>query len=444
MNLEFRSCTLHRASMIRKKHLFAKLSAVPRGCHSRRRSILLPVFCSALFSVLLIGCGAPGEPSERKAPTPVAVADLSATQQGDTVVVTFTLPKESVEHKALKQLPAVEIYRSLQPASAVPAVIPPGAAPPGELLVTIPSEMLDHLANRGRIRYEDVLTAADFSQNPAGSLATYLVRTRTSPKKVSANSNSASLVVQPAADAISDLKAEVTREAIVLSWAPPQKTLIGPAPPIVTYAIYRAESDIAPAASTSPTGSAATPAAPTNSPVVSAQPQPPQFVHIGDVSAPPYRDTQIQFGKTYAYSVRSVVQYDQIRVDSADSNPASVTRLDSFLPTRPEGLVVALIPAQDQSPAYLDLSWAISSDNDIAGYNIYRTEEGSESARAPRTKLNPALLLTPAFRDMNVSPGRHYLYTVTAVNRAGNESPESAAVAGSVPDPAAPAESQPQ
>jgi hypothetical protein len=429
--------------MIRKKHLFLKFSVIRHGCLSRRPSVLLPLFCSALFSVLLIGCGAPGEPSERKAPTPVAVADLSAAQQGYTVVLNFTLPKESVEHKSLKQLPAVEIYRSLQPASAALVVLAPGAAPAGQLLVTIPPEMVEHLAARGRLRYEDVLTAADFSQNPTGSLATYLVRTRTSPKKVSANSNTASLVVQPAADAISDLKAEVTREAIVLSWAPPQKTLIGPAPPIVTYAIYRAESDIAPAASTSPTAAAATPAAPANSPDASAEPQAPQFVHLGDVSAPPYRDTQIQFGKIYAYSVRSVVQYDQIRIDSADSNLASVTRLDNFLPTPPEGLVVALIPAQDQSPAYLDLSWSISSDNDIAGYNIYRTDAKSEGAGAPRTKLNPALLLTPAFRDMNVTPGHHYLYSVTAVNRAGNESPESAAAAGFAPDPTAPAESQP-
>jgi len=43
------------------------------------------------------------------------------------------------------------------------------------------------------------------------------------------------------------------------------------------------------------------------------------------------------------------------------------------------------------------------------------------------------LLLTPAFRDMNVQPGRRYFYTVTAVDRSGNESPVSEAVAGSVP-----------
>jgi hypothetical protein len=412
--------------------------------NGRRSSRLLlgPLICVLITcAVLVAGCGAPGEPSERKAPTPVAITDLSATQQGDIVLLTFTLPKESVEHKSLKQLPAVEIYRSFQPASVPPVTLAPGAAPAGQLLVTIPPEMVDHLANRGRIRYEDTLAAADFSQYPAGSLASYLVRTRTSSKKVSANSNNASLVVQPAANAISDLKAEVTREAVVLTWTPPQTTLVGSAPPIVSYGIYRTESSVASESSSAVPHTVMPAAAASGKPAASGQSQPPpQFVHIGDATEPTYRDTQVQFDKIYAYTVRSVVRYDQLNVDSADSNLASVTRLDTFPPTPPEGLVVALIPAQGQSPAYLDLSWSISPDNDIAGYNIYR----SEGAGAPRTKLNPALLLTPAFRDMNVAPEHHYLYSVTAVNRAGNESPASAAVAGAVSDASMPAESQPQ
>ena len=426
--------------MIRETYLHPELGTPQHSRRSVRPPLCQLIFVFMFCSVLVAGCGAPGEPSERKAPTPVAVTDLSAMQQGDTVVLTFTLPKESVERKSLKQLPTIEIYRSLQPASATPVTLAPNAAPAGQLLVTIPPEMIDHLANRGRIRYEDALTAADFSQNPTGGLASYLVRTRTSPKKVSANSNNASVVIQPAADAISDLKADVTREAIVLSWTPPRKTLVGTAPPFVTYEIYRAESSVKPESSSVSPQRASSAASLTGKPAASGQPQPPQFVHIGDATEPTYSDTQIQFDQIYAYTVRSVVRYGPTRVDSADSNLASATRLDNFSPTSPEGLVVALIPAQEQSPAYLDLSWSISPDNDIAGYNIYR----SEDAAAPGTKLNPALLLTPAFRDMNVAPEHHYLYTVTAVNRAGNESPASPAVIGSVSESTGPAESRPQ
>jgi fibronectin type 3 domain-containing protein len=80
-------------------------------------------------------------------------------------------------------------------------------------------------------------------------------------------------------------------------------------------------------------------------------------------------------------------------------------------------------------PAHLEISWAISPETDIAGYNVYRSEQDG----VPGTRLNSDLLLTPAFRDMNAGPGRHYVYTATAVDRAGNESQASAPASGSVP-----------
>jgi hypothetical protein len=387
----------------------------------RAATIFYVLFSICVFS-FLTGCGAPGEPAERKSPVPVAITDLAAAQQGDDVVLTFTLPKESVERKPLKQLPAVELFRAFQPASAAANPAPPVTRPSNaELIVTIPPEMVDHFASRGQFRYVDTLSAENFSQNPTSS-AIYIVRTRTSAKKVSADSNSVSLAIHPAPDPISDLKAEITRDAIVLSWTPPAKTLIGPAPAIATYAIYRAESDEPqPNSATPPSASVAAPGATALAPL---------FAHISDVPGPPFRDSQIQFGKRYIYSVRSVAEYGQVRIDSADSNFASVVRLDTFPPSAPEGLVAALVPAQTSSPANIDLSWSISADNDIAGYNIYRSEDEG----AARHKLNDALLLTPAFRDMNVLLGRHYLYTVTAVNRAGNESPESVPASANLPE----------
>jgi fibronectin type 3 domain-containing protein len=127
--------------------------------------------------------------------------------------------------------------------------------------------------------------------------------------------------------------------------------------------------------------------------------------------------------------VRSVAQYPDLQIESLDSSPITVSPLDTFPPSAPQGLVVVLVPAQGAAPAYLDLSWSISAENDIAGYNIYRSEQEG----APGQKQNPDLLRTPAFRDMNVKPGHRYFYIVTAVDRAGNESPASAAAPGEVP-----------
>src|SRR5580658_11183633 len=97
---------------------------------------LFSIFGIALF---LAGCGAPGEPVERKAPIPTAVNDLAATQQGDDVTLTFTFPKESVEGRELKQPPAIEIFRDFQaiPASAAPSSGPAAVPKAPTLLVTI-------------------------------------------------------------------------------------------------------------------------------------------------------------------------------------------------------------------------------------------------------------------------------------------------------------------
>jgi hypothetical protein len=372
---------------------------------------LFSVFASA---VLLAGCGAPGEPVERKAPTPTAITDLAATQQGDNVILTFTLPKESVEGRELKQPPAIEIFRDFQtvpPAGAAPAASPAVPKAP-TLIVTIPSAMVVQYDTRGQIRYAAELKSEDFTQHP-GAQAVYIVRTRTSPKKVSANSNAVPLRVEPAADQITDLQAEITHQGVVLTWTPPQKTVIGAAPPIALYRIFRHE--LAQTTAPSPTPQA-------------SQSQKPG-VPIGDCPAPPFRDTQIQFGKTYVYTVRSVAQYPDLQIESLDSPPITVSPLDTFPPAAPQGLVVVLVPAQGAAPAYLDLSWSISAENDIAGYNIYKSEQEA----APGQKQNPELLRTPAFRDMNTIPGHRYFYTVTAVDRVGNESPASAAASGAVP-----------
>jgi hypothetical protein len=392
--------------------------AVAPSQFAQNSPVPAPIF-HFLFSIfasltLLAGCGAPGEPVERKPPIPTAVRDLAATQQGDNVILTFTFPKESVEGRELKQPPAIEIFRDFQtvPASstsAAPSVAVPKAP---TLLVTIPSAMVAQYDTQRQIRYVDELKPEDFTQHP-GTQAVYIVRTRTSPKKESANSNAVPLRVEPAADQITDLKAEVTHQGIVLTWTPPQKTEVGAAPPIALYRIFRHEVEQA----TAPTAGLQQP----HSEKPSAQ--------IGDCPTPPFRDTQIQFGKTYVYTVRSVAQYPDLQIESLDSPPITVSPLDTFPPAAPQGLVVVLVPAQGSAPAYLDLSWSISAENDIAGYNIYRSEQEG----APGQKQNPELLRTPAFRDMNTVPGHRYFYTVTAVDRVGNESPASAAASGEVP-----------
>jgi len=128
--------------------------------------------------------------------------------------------------------------------------------------------------------------------------------------------------------------------------------------------------------------------------------------------------------------VRSVITSAADTIESADSNLAVVTLRDTFPPAAPERVVMVLVPAQGETPAHLEISWAPGREGDIAGYNVYRSEQAGNLG----TRVNTELLLTPAFRDINVVSGRRYFYTVVAVDRSGNESAPSEPVVGDVPD----------
>ena len=363
---------------------------------------------AALLSVSAIGCAAPGEPYERKPPTPVAITDLTAVQTGSEVQLTFTLPQQAVDRRPLQELPTIEIYRDFfkPPAPGEPA---PKAPASPTLLVTIPSAMEDRYFAQGHVHFTDMFRAQDFEKHP-DSLAVYAVRTAISEKKPSANSNIAWVHVFAPFDAIADLATQVTHAAIILNWTPPARTLAASTPSIGVYHIYRGVPD--PSAAPGDASKLKSPLA-----------------KIADALAPPFQDTQFEFGASYVYSVRSVAQYPDASVESSDSNLAVVTPRDTFPPAAPQELIVVFVPAQGDAAAHLELSWAISPETDVAGYNVYRSEqEGTQGSR-----VNTDLLLTPAFRDMNTQPGHRYFYTVTAVDRAGNESPASVAASGGVP-----------
>lgn len=377
----------------------------------------------AACSAILAGCASPGEPTERKPPVPQGVTDLSAAQSGDDVVLTFTLPQQTTDGRQLDQLPSIEIFRGFESRAA--AGSQPSAPASPTLVLTIPSGMADRYSNAGHARVVDPLQASDFEAHP-NATAVYIVRTRVSPKRDSPNSNAVTLRVHPAANPIDDLKAEVTPSAVVLTWAPPRETIAGPAVSVGPYDIYRAQIEPQPSAAAS-AASNKTNAAPAT--VAGNSKSQPALVKIGETDAPPFSDTHAIFGATYEYSVRSIAQYPDQPVESADSNLVTITPKDIFPPAAPLGLVVVLVPAQGATLAHLELSWAISPETDIAGYDVYR----SEQADVQGTRQNTELLIAPAFRDMNVQPGRRYFYSVTAVDRSGNESPASGVVSGGVP-----------
>jgi hypothetical protein len=363
------------------------------------------IACVLAFA-LIAGCAAPGEPSPRRPIIPAAITDLAVHQIGSAVVLTFSIPRQSTEHQSLAEPPTIEVYRApLSPGAA------PGRKTPWRLVYAIPSEQVDTYRNGDLVEFRDPLAPGDAAQT-AGSSLTYMIRTRAVKGGASGDSNIITSRIYPPPGTPRDLHASVTESAIVLSWSEPLAA--GAAPKTESYRVYRAE--IEPGEESAPQDVSQVKL---NSPLTMQ----------GSASLPEFSDTHFEFGHAYLYTVRAVAQFGADTVESADSAPAVVAARDIFPPATPVGLEAAIIPATPQTPARVELSWAISSEGDLAGYHVYR----SDREDTPGDRINREVLPSPTFRDTSVVPGRRYFYRVSAVDRAGNEGPLSSTVQIEVP-----------
>jgi hypothetical protein len=373
------------------------MSFLGRACTFGALALLLAVIGAG-------GCASPDEPTARQRPIiPQAVRDLSARQQGGEVVLSFTLPRQSVRNEALAAPPAVEIYRgALEPGRKTPEKVST------KLIYTIPSEMVNSYVDEGKILFPDRIEPGELARAPGtGAGFIYTVRTRVQRNRAAAESNHVVTRTYVPPVPVSEVRAAVAERAVTLEWP---ATAAGGAG---EYRVYRAE--LAP-------GSAA--AGADVSPASLLKP----LRLLGPVAETKYRDSNFEWGHTYMYVVRRVVQMGGDTVESADSKPAVITPAEVQPPAAPQGIEAVVVPASQQA-AYVSLSWAISSEAGVAGYVVYR----SEQADARGTRLNENLLGSPTYRDLSVTPGSRYFYTVTAVDGAGQESTPSAAVEVPIP-----------
>jgi hypothetical protein len=384
---------------------------MPRLSPTTRWAHIFTAFLHSGVTLVLLGCGAPGEPTPPLPPVPVAVTDLSAQQAGDAVQLTFTLPSKTITGDKLAEPPTVEILRG--------ALKPDGAADNNSFRVvyTIPGSLMDNYAAEGHVRFPDSVPPEETRAHPGATLA-YRVRTRASRKRASADSNTVTVRVYPVPERIASVQSRATESAIELSWSALVRTSGGDALPAVSgYHIYRGELD--------PSSADAASKDLTQAKWISL------LTLLASSPTTSYRDTFFDFGKTYLYVIRSAVLAGGNELESSDSLPVIVTPRDVFPPAAPQGLVAAVLPGAAPGSLEVDLSWSINLETDLAGYRVYRSEEPGARGHP----LTPDLLPTPSYRDTSVLPGHRYWYSVTAVDRAGNESEPGASADTGVTQP---------
>jgi len=369
----------------------AELAAV------RRNANVFTVFYFLISIFWFSSCGAPGEPTPPSPPIPTAITDLGARQSGDGALLTLTLPMRTVTNDRLTEPPAVEIFRG---------TLKPDGKPDEKsfrLVYTLPGALLDTFTNEKRIQFKDPIAPEETRAHPGTTFA-YRVRTRADKRRDSADSNTVLVKIFPVPERITSLEAKVTEPAIELTWSVPKKTSSGAElEPLTGYRVFRGEID--PDSAQAAAGDISQ--AKWKAPLTLLAPAPENS----------YRDTLFEFGKTYIYVVRAVAIAGEGPIESDDSAPTVVAPKDTFPPAGPQNLVAA-VTAPPGSPPTVDLSWSMNVESDLAGYHVYRSNR--QDARGQL--LTPELLPAPAYRDMSVLSGQHYWYSVTAVDRTGNES----------------------
>ncbi|MDA8083071.1 MAG: discoidin domain-containing protein [Nitrospiraceae bacterium] len=132
-----------------------------------------------------------------------------------------------------------------------------------------------------------------------------------------------------------------------------------------------------------------------------------------------YNDPALHDGK-YSYTATAV---NNSGFESLPSAGAKAEVGDSTPPAAPANLSAAVAASN------VSLSWTANAEPDLAGYNIYRnTPQGW-------MKLNSSLIQATAYADSGL-PSGNYIYRVTALDVAGNESQSSneAAAVVYIPD----------
>lgn len=352
--------------------------------HAGRR--VLNRFLPLVWILLSASCAIQGPPLPPRVERPQQVSDLSVAQKGRTFELSFTLPTLATDRERLTKPMDIEIFESVTPLGAAPAPFSESASPAAILK---PAEV-HPLMLGGKVVYPWKLTDKEYSSSLGGTYSfairgvTYGFRHRVLSGRLSDVARATLLDVS---GPVQNLRARTTEKSIELEWSAPARTLTGAQPvTLVGYRVYR-----------SPSG------------------KPGSFALRTATTSPAYSDSDFTFGQTYFYEVQARFERGHAAAESEESPATEITPRDTFPPEAPRNVNAIY------SPGAVEIVWTPSAAADLAGYNVLRSEGAGTG-----TRINKQLVPTPVYRDSTVETGHRYLYRITAVDLAGNESPPSA------------------
>ena len=349
---------------------------------------------AGIVPLMSLACATIGPPQPPSLDLPKPPADLHASRKGDQVILTWTIPSATTDRQNITAVGPTRICRGMGDLKVC-------GTPVGQ---TATQTLATKASNRKKtISYSDTLPA-EILQGADNPTITYAVEVLNHENRSAGLSNEVHVSLIRTLPPPQNLHADVTSQGVVLTW-------MGQSAPSGSnirylYRVYRRpleEKDQTLVGELPVTGQE-------------------QFS---------LTDSNIEWQKTYEYRAEAVTVIaepgkPEAQVEGDDTREVKVFANDIFPPAVPSGLQ-AVFSGPGQSP-FVDLVWAPVTDLDLAGYNVYRHEEG-----APAVKLNSALLKIPAYRDSNVESGKRYFYSVSSVDARNNESGRSEETSETVP-----------
>jgi len=329
-----------------------------------------------LLLLLLTGCGKKITPLSPETVLPGPVSDFRLAQEGDGLLLKWSLPKVNLLGQPLTQVEGCRVYRA--EAKGVEGAPPPSSdyGLLAEIDLAYPKvgevrgEALsyrDTFLVPGR-RYYYRVAAYDQGGHPGAFSRILGYSWGTLPR------------------APGELKAVAGDKLVNLSWSPVTQLTDGsPARDLAGYVIYRRSG-----------GGVWLKVTPT------------------PVPEPRFRDLSVLNDVEYTYKVRALRKVGPDFLESADS----ITRTAQPEKLTPPPPLINVVATAGKTG--VDLHWDPSPAPDLAGYRIYRRSPGEVKF----TLLNRELVTKPMFVDTLAVKGKTYSYVVTAVDtsRRANES----------------------
>ena len=339
-------------------------------------------FPATLFLLLLAcfllvgGCGKKLAPLPPDAVLPARVRDFRLAQDGDALKLTWLLPTENLLGQPLTQIQGCRVLRA-----ELKGV---DAGPPGVDDFIVLADIDLAYPQVGEIRGEQVLYQ-DRNLAPERRYF-YRVAAYDQKKYAGAWSRTLSHAWGRLPRAPQGLKAVPGDRIVTLSWPPVTQFVDGrPIRDLAGYRVYRHTGDES---------------------WLKANHEP--------VTRASFKDLAVLNDVEYSYKVRALRRVGPDFLESGDS-PVLSAMPEKRTPPPP---VLNLVAVAGKNG--VELRWDPSPAPDVAGYRLYRRQEGEVKF----ILLTRTLLTRPAYLDETASRGRIYYYYITAVDnsRRGNES----------------------